>query len=613
MQAKGFEIEADRIRFDLDAQTGDLYSASVQFDGGYSLYGDYLQRVDLINFRGEHVKFSACPEDSMAWEIVAEEASLNSEQGTFAAKKAWFEWGGVPVLYIPRWEHALIRRSGLLMPELRQSTRRGSEIVVPFYWAAAPNWDMTISPHWMSLRGVMHDVEWRHRSKLGSEMLQLRTVFDEETRQQRSRLLSDMAWSPVDSVQLRLNIDVADDSYHVADFPLAGESESVTYLKSDAVAAWRDNRDSATLGAHYQQVLGGVSNSGTLQVIPRLQTINYFDAIAEQGLKLEHQTTVFRRDVGHSGLRAGIRPSWSLPWTMFDGALSADWTLLGQFVGYETKQFGASQTSYGALASSLEVETAFERVLDNRQWRHEIKPVIRIDMADAPDQSLQPRYDSSLIPLQMHNLMTGNRYSGWDRFERMSRISMLLVSSMQQKEEQGGARTVVQGSLGMVWDHLQESVDAVVDPAASRRTSNLLLEAAWLPGSGLSLDAGGQHDPDLNRWPESHAGIHWVSREKQYFHLLWQRTDASYAVAAESMSMNAAVQFGQHWSSSLSSQYDLLRQHTLGSVLGISYQHACWNMTLETFQTYQVGSSGDTDNGARLLLAFDGLGSFGDK
>ncbi|MDX8387203.1 MAG: LPS assembly protein LptD [Ghiorsea sp.] len=611
LQANDYHVSADELQFDMDAQSGDIKDGRIRFDSGFTLKGSTLHRIDLESFKGENVEFSSCPEDEWAWSLHADEAKLDREEGTFHAKGAWFEWGGVPVLYTPVWNHALKRNSGFLMPKISQSTRRGIEYTIPFYWAGAPNWDMTLSPHWMSLRGMMSDIEWRHRSSVGSEELQIQSIFDKQTQAQRSRIRSDMSWQATDNIDVALKLDAVEDGLHVADFPLARERESTPYLSSSLSATWRSNREHAILSSSYQQVLGGGTNATTLQIMPRLQTRHYLDVGLPQEIQFDHQTTVFQRDIGTSGLRVGLRPTWSLPWQMQGGAVSARWSVLGQFVSYDSSQFTSEQSSYGAMASSLEFDTVFERVFEGKQWRHEIKPVLRFDVSNTPNQNDQPQYDSNLAPLTMSNLMTGNRYSGWDRFERMRKVSMMLVSSLQKKDEKGYVRTVLQGQVGMAWDDLQESVDTTIVPTPDRRASNLLAELSWAPVVPLSVSVGGQRDSVVEAWVESHAGFSWQAINQQYFTMAWRRTTKEYAAEAESLNTQGKVNMSSRWSAHMATDYDLLNDYVLSMTTGVAYQHACWQMSLERFETYNVGSSGTTDVGARFLLEFDGLGSFG--
>ncbi|MDQ7058102.1 MAG: LPS assembly protein LptD [Ghiorsea sp.] len=612
-QGKDIRIKADRLDVDGDSQAGSLQGATV-YIGDYTLKSKRLQRIDLENFEGEDVEFSTCPEDEWAWSIVAEQASLDREGGLFTAKNAWFEWGGVPVLYTPIWRQALTRRSGFLMPKIASSNVRGSELTIPFYWAGSPDWDVTLQPHWMSKRGMMSDIEWRHMSANHQAEIQVQSIYDERTQKQRGRLLSDISWQLSSGIQADINIDAIakNDGLYVADFPLLDENVSQSYLTSSAALRWQEGRDSATLSTRYQQRLGGLSNDATLQTLPRLDTQHYFDVGLPALLSVQQQTTQFDRITGFSGVRTGVETAITIPWYMQGGAVSVFWGIQGQVVGYDTKDFTTQTTSYAALASSLQLEAAFDRVFAAQQWRHEIKPVLRIDVSNAPNQFDIPRYDSVLLPLSITNILQGNRYSGWDRFERMQRVSLLLESSLEHKDEKTDARRVFEAKLGLVWDALQTSVDAGVDAPAASRVSNLLAELTWLPNVQTRLSLGGQHDPTLNDWVESHASMSWSGEQQQYMRASWQRTKASHSTALESLNASGQVQLAKRWHTYASVQYDLLRNDTLQATAGLKYEHACWRFGLERYQNYLVGSNGASDVGTRILLEFDGLGSFGD-
>lgn len=67
------------------------------------------------------------------------------------------------------------RRSGFLIPNAKYSTKNGVEFSLPYYWNIAPNFDATITPHYMNKRGgVMWENEFRYLTQLGSGL----TEFD---------------------------------------------------------------------------------------------------------------------------------------------------------------------------------------------------------------------------------------------------------------------------------------------------------------------------------------------------------------------------------------------------------------------------------------------------
>ena len=72
----------------------------------------------------------------------------------------------MPVLYFPYFQHpdpSVKRRSGLLLPEIGNSTTLGFTIEVPYYFALAPNYDFTFHPLYTSKQGILWQGDWRHR------------------------------------------------------------------------------------------------------------------------------------------------------------------------------------------------------------------------------------------------------------------------------------------------------------------------------------------------------------------------------------------------------------------------------------------------------------------
>ncbi len=612
LSSQSFDAYASRLLLDSDAQTIELFQGKVHFKPSGILKGSYLQRIDLNRFQGEMVEYSTCPEDEQAWRIRASSAVLDHELGVFTAEDAWLEIAGIPILYTPHWQHALSRRSGFLMPRFAESSRRGLTINLPFYWAASPNWDMTLGPHWMEKRGTMAEIEWRHRFAAGHESIQVQSLFDEFTQENRYRVRGDMDWQLASAWDANIHVDTLSDGLFVADFPLPDETTIAAYVTSKANLGWHDDSDSALLSAVYQQRLGSVDNASTLQILPRLQTRHIFH-LDDNTLDIQQQSTWFRRDKGVSGQRLALRPTWQQPWQFWHGAVAASWTTTGQYVDYVSNQFRSQRSSYSAIASSMEVSANIERISEDKQWRHLITPTIKLDVSAAPDQQHQPLYDSSLAPLSISNILRGNRYSGWDRFERMRRVALLLNSSLQHKEGKQNSSVVLQAQLGLVWDDLRQSVDEKRVSNPTRDISNTLAELVWLPSSAWRSSMGGQYDSELDTWVESHASVRWSGNTQQYAQLTWQRTAPSHSAEAESLHLSAKMNINGRWSTHMLGQYDVVREQVLQAVGGVTYQHPCWQLMLETFQSPSLDEASENDVGIRFLLEFDGLGSFGDS
>ncbi|HWV44167.1 LPS-assembly protein LptD [Pseudorhodoplanes sp.] len=88
-----------------------------------------------------------------------QEKMIYFEQGTF-------ELFGLPIAYFPYMstpDPTVKRKSGWLMPFLSNSTKLGFTAQVPYFWALAPNYDLTLIPSYSTKQGPFMSAEFRHR------------------------------------------------------------------------------------------------------------------------------------------------------------------------------------------------------------------------------------------------------------------------------------------------------------------------------------------------------------------------------------------------------------------------------------------------------------------
>ena len=79
---------------------------------------------------------------------------------------ARLEFFGKPVAYMPYFsapDPTVKRKSGFLMPFMNSSSTNGFGIEAPYYWALAPDYDLTFSPRLMTQQGVLVRAEFRQR------------------------------------------------------------------------------------------------------------------------------------------------------------------------------------------------------------------------------------------------------------------------------------------------------------------------------------------------------------------------------------------------------------------------------------------------------------------
>src|SRR5262245_35049809 len=130
---------------------------------GFLVHGEVIERTGVDTFEIERGNFTTCrcPPDTerRPWEIQAKEA--NVEVGGYAvAKDLWFKVLGAPVVYTP-WLVFPVkteRQSGFILPGIGQSSRNGTEIELPFFWAVTDNLNLLLRPEWFGRHGFASEV-----------------------------------------------------------------------------------------------------------------------------------------------------------------------------------------------------------------------------------------------------------------------------------------------------------------------------------------------------------------------------------------------------------------------------------------------------------------------
>ncbi|MCB1474262.1 MAG: LPS-assembly protein LptD [Rhodobiaceae bacterium] len=133
------------------------------------------QRDNTIIFSdGTFTACPACKEDPrkpLTWQIKAARIIYDRKEQMVYYEDARFEFLGVPVAYVPYFFHAAPenkRKSGFLAPEIEYSSKRGLGVGVPYYWAIAPDKDLTITPVGFTNQGFMLKGHYRQRFESGT-------------------------------------------------------------------------------------------------------------------------------------------------------------------------------------------------------------------------------------------------------------------------------------------------------------------------------------------------------------------------------------------------------------------------------------------------------------
>jgi LPS-assembly protein len=122
------------------------------------------------------------PDRPPTWRIRAQKIIHRKDEATLTYRNVFFDFFGVPVLWAPYFQSAdptVKRKSGFLMPQYAQSSRLGTTVTVPYYFALSDTYDLTFVPMYTSKEGTLLQGSWRQQLASGGYRVDLHGVFDD--------------------------------------------------------------------------------------------------------------------------------------------------------------------------------------------------------------------------------------------------------------------------------------------------------------------------------------------------------------------------------------------------------------------------------------------------
>ncbi|PJE78716.1 LPS-assembly protein LptD [invertebrate metagenome] len=198
-----------------------LHDARVRGEAG-SMVRNEDTSLDLAN-----AMYTSCPPGDGGWRLQAEKVNLDPVTGFGSARNTTIWVEGIPVLYTPYLYFPIDdrRQTGFLYPSFSFSSDNGTSLSLPYYWNLAPNYDVTITPNYMSKRGLLLENEFRYltekqKGELGIAGLSGDKLRDENPYYNENRWL--LNWRHSLQMTPRWNMDIdyanASDKDYFRDF-----------------------------------------------------------------------------------------------------------------------------------------------------------------------------------------------------------------------------------------------------------------------------------------------------------------------------------------------------------------------------------------------------------
>ncbi|HVZ05279.1 LPS-assembly protein LptD [Hyphomicrobium sp.] len=178
-EPQGNIVHADRYTLTDDFRDGFVQSLSIVSQDQSTITADRAVRKGGNVNEFTNGRFTPCKSDGGTpplWCISAAKIIHDADAATITYQDAYFQIYGQPVFYLPYFQTpdpSVKRKSGFLTPIYGNSSTLGYITGIPYYWAIAPNYDLTLTPTYFTDQGLLMQAEWRHRLANGQYTVKL--------------------------------------------------------------------------------------------------------------------------------------------------------------------------------------------------------------------------------------------------------------------------------------------------------------------------------------------------------------------------------------------------------------------------------------------------------
>ncbi|MEY4712186.1 MAG: hypothetical protein RIS88_1636 [Pseudomonadota bacterium] len=492
-------------------------------------------RIDFLDDQHSVIRnatYTTCPREPgpswlPQWLLTADTLRIDNEEEVGYATNAVLRFYGVPLLPVPVLSFPLSdkRKSGLLPPSVAVDNVSGAMVTQPYYWNIAPNRDLTVSPTFMSKRGVDLGAEFRYlepgyrgilrTSYLPGDDLRNRDRWSFNLRH-TDRLLN----TPLPGgVGLTLDLNRVSDNDFWRDFTSRNNGVlTQRLLANDAALSWSQGPLSVQVRTLKWQTLQDVSAPITppYDRLPQIVT-RYTQNRLPAGLRASVETDFTHFQAGN--LLAGQ----TMPWpdaqrTVLTTQLSRPWQTPGIFLiprlqlHTASYQFSAPLSTTSQRSDQVTVPTfsldsglVFEREVDifGRELMQTLEPRAFYVYTPFRAQNHLPNYDSGGSDFNFASIFSDSTFGGHDRIADNNLLTLGLTSRLQ---DAGSGAELARVGVAQRLRFTDQQVTLPGGTPVSERLSDILVGGAVSWNRQWATDATVQYNPKIGRSVRSTLG-----------------------------------------------------------------------------------------------------------
>lgn len=561
-------------------------------------------------------RYTRCEPGNESWMLSGSEIVLYQNEGYGTATHATLRVGGVPVLYMPYFHFPIDdrRKSGFLFPSMGYTSTDGLEIQAPYYFNIAPNIDDTLTPRYISKRGLMLENEFRYMNALSVNELNLAYLPNDDIYGEERWLLGfDHRGRPTSNTATYIDYTAVSDNDYFDDLDTTLNLEKETHLDKLARATYYGNGWQASAKVHGYQTI--TTANKPYQELPELRlTGNEFFQDSQYRFNYVTEYTQFDRDNdAFTGIQAATGQRLHL-----QGALSSEYRWPWAYVRPKATVMHTSynlqdqpNTVSDNLSRTLPVFSIdsgmyFDRPMsfNDKNYTHTLEPRLFYLYVPYEDQSDFPYFDSSELTFSYNQLFRENRFSGYDRIGDANQITLGVTSRLLQ--DNGAELGHV--SVGQIFYQDDRQVRLTESrPVLTDSRSNFVAEGLWQVSQHMRLTADGEWQNDNFNNVKRNMKLSYRSDVDHQFNAGYRFTKDDI----EQLELSMIWPLNNNWGLLARWLQDLQDSETLDQIVGLEYENCCWRVRTLLRSWVDDNAEDNKNNGIFLQFTLKGLGSVG--
>ena len=596
-QSNNINIFADSLSASKAENSTTMTSASYQLDGnpGHGSAAQLLVSTDgQLNLIDS--TFTTCLDETPDWQIKASEINLSATGDFGEAYHAQFRVLDVPILYIPYFSFPVSqkRTTGFLYPKISSSSNSGLEVETPFYWNIAENYDATITPHYMSKRGLQLQTEFRYLVGLQAGQIDIEYLNKDKALKANDdpRYLARLQHVGTFSDNFRAYVDyttMSDDNYLV-DIGSRQYNSNDAYLYQVGELAYFGENWQTTFKLQDFEVLG--NHQPSYKTLPHIeiaaqQPLNFLSSQLELYSELSSFQSAEDNQVeaNRYHVEAGLTLPVSTPAWFFNSELR----LMHTYYQQDNIQLGSDleDTVQRTLPKvRFHGGINFDRQMSafGSNFRHTFEPQLQYLYIPDKDQSNIGLYDTTNLQDDFNGLFRDRRFSGLDRIAGANQYTWGITSRILDESNLEVFRLSL-GRIQYLSDN-EKSQDSellnlsTTSFALENQESSVAADVFYRINHQWQVSGDIQYNTQENFTNKGQVNLDYQFNKYNTVQLNHRYARNVSGNSLEQVSLLTSVAINTNWAFVGRLTQDLRQSRSLESYAGFQYESCCWAIRL---------------------------------